>query len=78
MLEKATHKEAPKPISTRESRSYLVKTSPSILAERRLLKTRVREEVELRVIMSAYERLPTQISLELDFVIYQQGLGLQI
>jgi hypothetical protein len=45
--------QAPTPIRNTEMKSYLVNTSPSMREERMLLKTKVREEVELSVIMSA-------------------------
>lgn len=52
------HKEAPHEIKAIEIRSYLVKTSPSILVARIELNIIVRELVELRVIMSAKAKLP--------------------
>jgi hypothetical protein len=53
-----THTVAPIPIRTIEIRSNLVKISFKILVERMQLKTIVRDEVELRVIMSPNAKLP--------------------
>jgi len=56
-LDCQTHRVDPNPIRTIEIISYLVKTSFNIRVDRILLNTRVRDEVELRVTISAYERL---------------------
>ena len=61
MFEKVTHKPDPAPISIRDIRSYRVKLSPNILHDKILLKTRFSADVELKVIISAYDRLPTEI-----------------
>ena len=58
MFENDTQIAEPIPMRTKDIKSYLVKASPRSLQESILLKTRFKEEVELRVIMSAYERLP--------------------
>jgi len=49
-------------IRTIDSRSYLVKTSPKNLVASRQLKTIAKEQVELRVIMSANAKLITLIN----------------
>ena len=53
MLEKVTHNAEPNPINSKEIRSKRVKVSPRSLHERILLNTRLRDDVELSVIMSA-------------------------
>ena len=58
MLEKVTHTAEPSPIKSMDNRSYRVKVSLRSLQESILLKTRLRDDVELMVIISAQERLP--------------------
>ena len=53
--------EAPIDIKIIESRSYLVKTSCRIFVAKIELKTIVKEEVELRVIISANAKLTTTL-----------------
>jgi hypothetical protein len=59
-LEKATQIIAPILISTEEAISMMVIFSPNIFDERTELNTRVSEDTELTVIISAIDRVPIQ------------------
>lgn len=56
-LERITHREAPPVINTTDAKSYLVNSSPNSLFAKIELKTIVRDEVKLSVIISAKARL---------------------